>query len=118
MVDIALLFILTEYAGIWYLASSVLSFILGSLSHFYVSRRWVFAKTEKSFWRQYGSFFLIHLGGITINTTALYILVEYCHIYYIIAKILTVVLGVSWTFFANTRFTFKSPPSLPKIISE
>ncbi len=107
LVDITGLYILTEYLGVWYLISSVFSFLIGSLTHFTISRYWVFQNQEKTFWRQYRSFFLIHLGGLTINTVGLYVLVEYAHIYYIIAKLMVVVLGVAWTFLANKKITFK-----------
>lgn len=107
LVDIGLLYILTEYIGIWYLISSVFSFLIGSLTHFTISRYFVFKSFEKTYWRQYASFFIIHLGGLTINTAGLYVLVEFCHIYYILAKLLTVILGVAWTFWANKKFTFQ-----------
>jgi putative flippase GtrA len=107
LTDIILLYILTEYLNIWYLVSSVFSFLVGSLTHFTISRYWVFQNLEKSYWRQYASFFLIHLGGLIINVLGLYLLVEFVGIYYIIAKLLVVVLGVSWTFWGNKKFTFK-----------
>ncbi|HOZ36702.1 MAG TPA: GtrA family protein [bacterium] len=107
LVDVAILYTLTEWAGIWYLLSSVFSFLIGSITHFAISRTWVFDKIEKPFWQQYQSFFVIHLGGLTINTTALYLLVEYWGLYYILAKMITVLFGVSWTFWANKKFTFK-----------
>ncbi len=108
LVDISLLYILTEYIGIWYLISSIFSFITGSITHFTISRHWVFKNFKKTFWHQYKSFFAIHLGGLAINITGLYILVEYFDIYYILAKLLVVVLGVTWTFFANKKFTFNN----------
>jgi dolichol-phosphate mannosyltransferase len=108
VVDIALLYALTEWGGIWYLISSVFSFLVGSITHFSISRHWVFVDSSKRFWAQYKSFFAIHLGGLAINLIALYILVEYFSIYYILAKIITVIFGVSWTFWANKRFTFNN----------
>ncbi len=108
IIDIILLYILTEYIGIWYLISAIFSFLVGSITHFSISRHWVFKNLEKTFWRQYLSFFIIHLGGLAINITGLYILVEYFKIYYIIAKLLVVILGVTWTFLGNKKFTFKN----------
>ena len=108
LIDISLLYLLTEYAGLWYLISSIFSFMAGSITHFSISRHWVFKNQEKTFWRQYRSFFVIHLGGLTINTIGLYLLVEYYHIYYLLAKLMVVMLGVSWTFLANKKITFKS----------
>ncbi len=107
-VDVCLLYFLTSYVGIWYLLSSIFSFLIGSITHFSISRHWVFKNKEKSFWRQYHSFFIIHLGGLAINTTGLYILVTFAHIYYLLAKIMIVFLGVGWTFLANKKITFKS----------
>ncbi|NMC51615.1 GtrA family protein [Candidatus Kuenenbacteria bacterium] len=107
VVDISLLYILTEWLGIWYLISSVFSFLVGSITHFSISRAWVFDDRGKKYWQQYKSFFVIHLVGLAINTAALYILVEYFDVYYIAAKIITVIFGVSWTFWANKKLTFE-----------
>ena len=107
LIDIALLYCLTEFIGLWYLISSIFSFLIGSLAHFTISRRWVFKNFDKPYWRQYFPFFLIHLGGLAINTAGLYVLVEFMGIYYIIAKLLVVILGVGWTFWGNKKFTFK-----------
>ncbi len=107
LVDIALLYALTEWAEVWYLISSVFSFLVGSITHFAISRRWVFTNSNKPFWQQYKSFFVIHLGGLAINTAVLFLLVEYGKIYYILAKVITVLCGVSWTYWANRKFTFK-----------
>ena len=106
-IDIGLLYTLTEYLSIWYLVSSIFSFLVGSVTHFTISRYWVFKNQEKTFWRQYSSFFLIHLGGLAINTSGLYILVEFYHLYYLLAKLMVIILGVSWTFLANKKITFK-----------
>ncbi len=107
LVDLILLFMFTEWFGIWYLVSSVFSFMFGSVTHFTISRFWVFKNLEKTFWHQYASFFVVHLGGLCINTAVLYTLVEYGRLYYLFAKIITVFFGVSWTFWANKKFTFK-----------
>lgn len=114
VVDVAILYALTEYLGIWYLTSSVFSFLAGSLTHFTISRHWVFKNLEKTYWRQYLPFFVIHLGGLAINTAGLYILVEFLQIYYILAKLLIVILGVGWTFTANKKFTFKDRQIIAK----
>lgn len=108
LVDVALLYILTEYVGIWYLISAVFSFMTGSITHFVISRHWVFKDLTKTFWRQYKTFLTIHLGGLSINLIGLFVLVEYFKIYYILAKFLVVILGISWTFFGNKKFTFKN----------
>ncbi len=108
LVDISLLYIITEYIGLWYLLSSIFSFLAGSITHFTISRHWVFNNRQKTFWRQYKSFFIIHLGGLAINTTGLYLLVQFLHIYYLLAKLMVVVLGVGWTFTANKKITFKT----------
>ncbi|MFH1610729.1 MAG: DUF2723 domain-containing protein [Patescibacteria group bacterium] len=106
LVDVCLLYLLTEFAGIWYLISSIFSFIVGSFVHFLISRNWVFKNNQQTFLKQYLSFSVVHLGGLIINTIVLYTLVEFFHVYYILAKLLTVFFGVAWTFWANKKFTF------------
>ncbi len=106
-IDIFFLYLFTDIVGIWYLISAVLSFIIGSAIHYLISRYWVFKSDNTKRTKEFLSFFLIHTGNLIISITLLYLLVEYIHLWYILAKILTVAITVFTNFVLQKNITFK-----------
>jgi putative flippase GtrA len=98
-----ILYALTEL-NVWYLLSSVIAYILNILISFEIHKFWTFKKGEaKITVKQILLYFTVTIIFFGTNTGLLYVLVEYCHIYYLIAQIiLTVLLGVpNWYFSAK-----------------
>jgi len=106
LVDVLILYILTEFFALWYLFSAVFSFIAGTLVHYSISSHWVF-KCERRSFSQYLAFTLIQTIGLVINLSVIYILVEYFSFWYILAKLIAVFVGLIWNFSANLKITFK-----------
>ena len=107
LADVGLLYILTEFVGVWYLLSAGLSFILGTIIHYFICSQWVF-KVVKQSAGQYLIFVLIQTVGLAINLAVIYILVEYFSVWYILAKLVAVFVGLIWNFFANLKITFRN----------
>ena len=106
LVDVFFLYILTEYLAIWYLLSACLSFVIGTVIHYFISSGWVFQNSTKTI-KQYLVFVSVQLVGLVINLLVIYILVEFFYFWYILAKLVAVFVGVIWNFFANLKVTFK-----------
>jgi len=106
LVDVLILYILTEFFALWYLFSAVFSFIAGTLVHYSISSHWVF-KCERRSFSQYLAFTLIQTIGLVINLSVIYVLVEYFSFWYILAKLIAVFVGLIWNFSANLKITFK-----------
>ena len=106
LVDVLILYILTEFFALWYLFSAVFSFIAGTLVHYSISSHWVF-KCERRSFSQYLAFTLIQTIGLVIKLSVIYILVEYFSFWYILAKLIAVFVGLIWNFSANLKITFK-----------
>ena len=104
--DVLILYILTDWLGVWYLLSATLSFIVGTFIHYFICSYWVFKADKKKF-RQYMVFVSVQTVGLLINLTVIYILVEYFFVWYILAKLMAVFVGLIWNFFVNSKFTFK-----------
>lgn len=107
LVDVSLLYVFTEFIGIWYLTSATLSFIIGTLIHYAISSFWVFESRHKTL-KQYLIFVLVQTVGLAINLLVIFILVEYFNWWYIFGKLIAVVIGVMWNYFANLKITFKN----------
>lgn len=88
-VHISLLFLFTEYGGLWYIYSSILAFILAFGVSFSLQKYWVFKSGEHTKIPKqlplHLSTALINLG---LNTLLLFALVEYFHIWYLAAQVM------------------------------
>ncbi len=107
IINVALLYLLTEYAGIWYLASSIISFLCAFAFNFTVSKYWVFksgdaAKIKKQLPLQLG----VNVINLGINTILLHSFVEYIGLWYVSAQIIASILIACESFFVY-RWIFK-----------
>lgn len=114
IVDLGLLYLLTEYLHIHYIISASLSFIAGLLVNYIISTHWVFDRkssivTNKSF--EFLLFSLIGIIGLALNDSLIWVLTEFCSLYYILSKIVTAILVYLWNFFARKYFIFNKKTS-------
>ncbi|HEY9481247.1 MAG TPA: GtrA family protein [Candidatus Paceibacterota bacterium] len=87
---------LTEYLGVWYVASAVIGFILNTGLNFTLQKFWTFQNKETGMvGRQLVLYVLMTISFLIGNTVFLYLMVQYLHMWYIGAQmILTVVISI------------------------
>lgn len=108
VVDIALLYVFTEYFHLYYLLSAGLSFTCGLLVNFIIARKIVFSRTS-----QHNHFFeftivgLISLIGLGLNQTLIWYATERIGLYYMYSKIIAAIVVYSWNFFARKYSLYK-----------
>lgn len=108
LVNLAVLYALKEYAGLHYLTSATLAFFIAVTSNFFLNKIWTFReKIANNFGRKYIRFFAVSIGGLAINLTLLYILVEFAELWYIVAQIIAVGIAFVFNFVGNTAWTFR-----------
>lgn len=103
-VDIAILFILTEYAQINYLVAAIIAFSTGMLIVYLLSISWVFPNRsfnsrQKEFW----IFFIIGVIGLGLNEIIIWSFTEFIHFHYMTSKMFSTVIVYFWNFF-NRKF--------------
>jgi len=82
------LFILTEYARIWYLYSAVISYVIGFTVSFVLYKYWAFDDRDNSqIYRQLPQYLLIAAFNLALNTALVYLLVRVLHTWYLLAQI-------------------------------
>ncbi len=106
VVDYALLFLLTEYAGIHYLLSAALAFVAGVIVNYVLNRVFNFKSESEQVLRQFIVFILVSLVGLAINELLLYVFVEQFHIHYLVARPILLVIVAPITFLLHKKFTF------------
>lgn len=106
IVDFGLLFVLTEYLGLHYIASATCSFLAGLLVNYYISTAWVFESAIKSKRMEFTLFALIGVIGLGLNDLLIWVFTEKFHLYYMFSKLLTAVLVYLWNFLGRKYLVF------------
>lgn len=106
LIDLILLYILTEFLGILYLLSATISFIVVQILNYYVNKTFNFKNKSKHVSRQFSLFILINTVGLALSLGILALLVEVFGLWYILGRIISMLFAFNFNFFLHNRYTF------------
>lgn len=99
-----ILYVFTEYIGIWYLLSSVMSFIICDIFSFILKKFWVFEEKDiKEARLQIFLYFVLSMMYLITNTILMFISVEYMHIQYIISQVIIIFILLMPNYFITQK---------------
>jgi len=99
---------LTEYLKIWYIVSAVIAFVINYGLNFVIQKFWTFNdKDTTTVRKQMALYFTMAICLLIGNTIFLYLMVEFLHLWYMLAQ---VILTVAFTIlsFVISRKIFKT----------
>lgn len=103
LIDYSLLFILTDIFHIYYLTSSVISFIVSFIFNYILSITWVF-EAKKQDVKQVVIFLILSLIGLGLNQIIMYLSVDIFKIYYMVSKLFATVIVMVYNFITRKIF--------------
>ncbi|WP_292730832.1 glycosyltransferase family 2 protein [Methanoculleus sp.] len=111
LVNMGLLYALTEVAGLYYLVSALIAIELSIMSNFVWNDVWTFRSAKDlrigrnllRFW----SFQAVSMGGLAINVAILYLLADAAGVYYLIANLAGISIAFAWNYAANRHYTWR-----------
>ena len=108
LVNLGILYALTDFAGFWYFASQVIAISVSISSNFLFNRFWTF---RDSFEDQrnsvmYVKFLIVSLIGMGIQLGITYLLVENVAVYYMYAAAIGIAIAGGINYVVNRRWTF------------
>lgn len=107
-VDFGSLYLLTDFAGLHYLASAALAFLLGLCTNYALSVSWVFpTRNLRSRWLEFLLFGLIGGVGLGLNEVVLWALTEGVGLHYLLSKVGAAGVVFLWNFFARKLSLFR-----------
>lgn len=107
VVDYGSLFLLTHYAGVPYLWSAAIAFILGLVTNYLLSISWVFRRNENLRpWVEFLFFAIIGVIGLVMNELILYAGTDLLHMHYMVSKLISTAIVFFWNFFARKFLVF------------
>ncbi|MBI2629913.1 glycosyltransferase family 2 protein [Candidatus Pacearchaeota archaeon] len=107
LVNVVILYLLTEKAGIYYIISAIFSFVIAMTSNFILNKIWTFEESIKSETaKKYLQFGLVSTTALLINLIFLYLFTEIFGVYYIISQILAIGMALIINFLGNKIWIF------------
>lgn len=108
LLDMLVLWVLTEYMGLYYLVSAAVSALAGGLFSFAMNSFWVFHKRErKNTLLRFLVFTLIGALGLGVNLFVMWLCTDIAGIYYMLSKICAQVVSFLFNFFLRKFFVFE-----------
>jgi dolichol-phosphate mannosyltransferase len=108
LVNLGLLYYLTEYGSLWYFLSYALAISVSITSNFILNKFWTFRDSIDSQKTivMYGKFVSVSLVGMAIQLGSVYVLVESLTVYYMLAALISICIAGAINFIINRRWTF------------
>ncbi len=111
LVNMGLLYALTEVAGLYYLVSAAIAIELSIVNNFVWNDVWTFKSARNlRFGRRIQrilSFQAVSMGGLIINMGVLYILADIAGVYYLVANLVGIFVAFAWNYVVNRRYTWR-----------
>lgn len=97
ILELSVLYSLTEFAGINYLTSAMFAFIISVIVNYIMCARWVFATKKRSLAKSV-IFAATSIAGLGINQLCMWTFVELGGLHYMLAKIVAAAIVTIWNF--------------------
>lgn len=98
------LYTLTDVAGVWYVVSAVIAFIVNCGSNFVLQKFWAFKnKSIKNIHWQASQYVVMTVSLFITNLLLLYVLVEYARLWYLAAQVIVTILLTIVSYFVSRR---------------
>jgi len=108
IINMSVLFILTEYFHIYYIISAIFAFIVAVTNSFILNKVWTFKESKGKAIKRYLKFFTVSIIAFLINVSILYSLTEFFNVYYLISQIIGISVSLWVNFLGNKLWTFKN----------
>ena len=105
--NIALLFVFTDFLGIWYIASAIMAFILAFIVSFTLQKYWTFQDTTGKWQLQLPFYLTVAAVGLGISDAFVYVGSVIWHWDVNVVKILSIGAIFLWNFLAPKFLIFK-----------
>jgi len=108
LVNLGILYALTDFMGLWYMASQVIAISVSISSNFMFNRFWTFSGSiqDQRNSVMYVKFIIVSLIGMGIQLGITYSLVENMSLYYMYAAGIGIVIAGAINYVVNRRWTF------------
>lgn len=107
-VNFILLWVFTEFLGLWYLLSLIIASIISASLTFALQKFWTFENPSmERVHVQMPQYVALALINLALNSAALYVLVEYAHMWYLAGQVICSAVLAVMNFLINQHYIFR-----------
>jgi dolichol-phosphate mannosyltransferase len=100
----ATLYSLTEWAGVWYIASGIIAWVVNWGTNFTIQKFWTFRNMDREAARRQGiQYFSMAIGFLVVGTPLIYALVEWVGLQYLVAQVMITVVFSAASYLISRR---------------
>lgn len=103
VVDYGLLYISTEYIGLYYMYSTAIAFIAAVIFNYWLCVIYVFKNVQRQTSKQAIFFVGSSVVGLGLNQICMWFFVEIFGIYYMLAKIISIIIVMAWNYIMKRK---------------
>jgi len=107
LVDITLVYCLTEYLHFHPLASGALSTVITLVLNFLILKFWSF-RSKGNLIKEFITYGSVAIAGITINYLSYSSLILLAKIPYLSARLIAIIIAWGWNYTLNRKFSFRN----------
>jgi len=108
IIQLIILYVLTEFLGVYYILSSFLGYIVVFSFGFLLNKIWTFKESLRhKIFSKYIKFLTVCLFSLIINLILLYMLTEFFYIYYMISQLIVAFISLWVNFLGNKIWAFR-----------
>jgi len=116
ILNVEILYLLTNFLGIYYIISAILSYLLLTALSFSLNEKWTFNSVtnhaRENPWHRLGTYYLVSISGMSLNIIILFLLTEFGNVYYLYSSIIASLLVFFWNFSLNKKITWRENQGL------
>lgn len=101
-------FFILSNIGIYYIAANIIAYSIATTNSYFWNSKWVFKYEKGSTIKSSFKFILLNLFGLALNTSILYLLVDFLNLKKILALIIATGVTMIINYFINKLWVFKS----------
>lgn len=108
VVNLSILYLLTDIFKIYYLISEIIAFFISVLNNYVINKIWTFKEEFKeNMVKKFIQYSIVSVISLAVNIIILFVLVEYFYIWYIFAEVIAIVAAFLVNFVGNKLWTFR-----------
>lgn len=107
VLDIIILFLVTDMFGVYYMYSQIIAFLFSSTYAYYFQKFLTFRDYSQWHLKQWMKFFTFAIIWLWLNLLCMYIFVDFVGMYYILAAVLAKIIVFVRNFSMNKYFNFR-----------
>lgn len=105
LVELTILFLLTQMLGMWYIYSNIISNFVALVFSYAINNYWTF-EIKKIVVKKILILLELHICNVIVCSAILFFLTSTCGIFYLLSKIITTLLSCIWNYFISKHIVY------------